>query len=401
MIYKQKKIKTLQNSINQKSKQQDSKDKLIQLPNNLDADFKNRILGNISHEVRTPVNGILGLLKILKHKDAAAENLKIYSEIEDLTNQLSSFINDVLDYTKLNSNVLQLDKINFNLFDELDEIIKIHKKHATGDDFVYECEHDLSNPVFVKGDSMRFKQIINNSIRDVINFADKGCIKLSTYISNNQDDTISFFLKITNSAIIPSKANYDYLKLLFDRGYINKGDNNCIGAGFPITKSLIELMDGEISFEKAEEGSSFFLKISFEKGTIPDGGVAPKRKILLVEDNLINQKVSSFSLKNLGYDVDIADNGEIAIQMFIENDYDLILMDVQMPVMDGITATKYIRSIEKRNNVKEPINIIAITANSLKEDREQCFAAGMNEYISKPFSLEKFPQILSQFEKKR
>jgi CheY-like chemotaxis protein len=157
-------------------------------------------------------------------------------------------------------------------------------------------------------------------------------------------------------------------------------------------------MEGEMGLESIEkQGSVFWFTLKLAKGTAPDlieGNTI--KHILLAEDNLINQKVSLQSLRGLGYNVDLAANGKIAVEKFLENDYDLILMDIQMPEMDGITATKEIREIEREQSVENPVLIIAITANSIKDDRQKCLEAGMNEYISKPFNLDKFPLIVTQ-----
>jgi CheY-like chemotaxis protein len=157
-------------------------------------------------------------------------------------------------------------------------------------------------------------------------------------------------------------------------------------------------MEGEIGLESVEkQGSVFWVTLKLAKGVVPDLMQENAVKhILLAEDNLINQKVSLQSLRAMGYSVDLAPNGKIAVEKFLENDYDLILMDIQMPEMDGITATKEIREIERAQNIENPVMIIAITANSIKDDRNKCLEAGMNEYISKPFNLDKFPLIVSQ-----
>ena len=159
-----------------------------------------------------------------------------------------------------------------------------------------------------------------------------------------------------------------------------------------------ELMNGTIGFESEQNRGACFwftvkLPLGNEPGLIEDGRI---KKILLVEDNLINQKVSLQSLRGMGFEVDLAVNGVEAIEKYKQQQYDLILMDIQMPVMDGITATKKIRQLEQDRKIEKPIQIIAITANSLKDDRQKCLEAGMNEYISKPFNLEKFPLIISQ-----
>jgi CheY-like chemotaxis protein len=155
-------------------------------------------------------------------------------------------------------------------------------------------------------------------------------------------------------------------------------------------------MNGSIGFESRQgQGSTFWFVIPLKQGVEPDLlNQQTIQRVLLAEDNLINQKVSMFALKNLGYEVEVAENGRIAVEKFKQNSYDLILMDIQMPEMDGIEATKIIRRIEQERGIEKPIKIIAITANAIKEDRERCKEAGINGYLSKPFNLDKFPLVM-------
>ncbi len=178
------------------------------------------------------------------------------------------------------------------------------------------------------------------------------------------------------------------------------------GLGLMISKKLTELMDGEIGVEsKLKKGSIFWIKVEFHKHREKEGNInntldnmntsTEKLKILVAEDNVINQKVAMINLRQLGHDVEIAVNGQMAFEMFKKGEYDIVLMDIQMPILDGLEATLAIRKYEEENNLKN-IRIVAITANAMKEDKDKCFEVGMDDYISKPFRSEDLLRILKK-----
>ncbi|MDR0969923.1 MAG: response regulator [Lentimicrobiaceae bacterium] len=370
----------------------------------LEIKLKDRFISTLGHEIRTPINGMLGLLSIIKQSDdySLEENQSIYLEIESLTRQLFSSISDLLDYIKLNNNVLFLEKINFNIYNELGEALRVIENDAENKKI--SIKHDYFDPnkqVYVIGDSARLKQIITNVIQNAYSFHKKDDVHIEYSLKEFDSNHFEFSLNLHYfGEKVKDIDELDCLSLgsnIIDHVYNSIG----LSIGLNISKRLIELMGGSLLIEKNKNGvTDIRFNVILEKGLEPDFNNKKQKLILLVEDNAINQKVSLFALNKLGYDVDIAPNGKIAIEMFQSKNYDLILMDIQMPVMDGITATRHIREIESRNNVTHPIGIIAITANTIKEDRERCFAVGMNEYVSKPFCLEKFPEILSKFERK-
>lgn len=361
--------------------------------------IKTQFLANISHEIRTPLNGIVGLLAMAKKINNAEELQLIHSDIGMLNAKLMAMTNDMLDYAKLEGNMLQLDQLNFHFHNELHEITAGYKVMSKEKKLAFGSHIDAEIPVYLKGDASRLKQIVNNLLSNALKFTDHGFVNLKAELIEELRDAVRIKITITDSGVGIKKEDQDKIWEIFQLGdgsYTRSQGGS--GLGLTVSRKLVELMEGEIGLESIEkQGSVFWVTLKLEKGVVPDLMQENLVKhILLAEDNLINQKVSLQSLRAMGYSVDLAANGKIAVEKFLENDYDLILMDIQMPEMDGITATKEIREIERAQNIENPVMIIAITANSIKDDRNKCLEAGMNEYISKPFNLDKFPLIVSQ-----
>jgi two-component system, sensor histidine kinase len=361
---------------------------------------KSMFLANMSHEIRTPLNGILGLLGFLRKRVQTDEQLELMQEIEGLTQNLMAIINDLLDYSKIESDMLYLDEINFNLVNELSEVLAIYRKSAKEKHIQLVSKLDDRIPVYVKGDPVRLKQIIGNILGNAIKFTDRGSVRVSADLVSDDGSSSTIKFRITDTGRGIDEIEQSRIWSVFhlgDESYTRQ--HGGAGLGLTISRKLVSLMNGTIGVSsRLGEGSSFWFTVSLKHGVEPNLlNIRNYKKILLVEDNLINQKVAGNSLKNLGFEVDLAENGQVAVEKFRKNTYDLILMDIQMPVMDGITAAKAIRKIEKEEMpLAKPIHIIAITANSMKDDRMKCLEAGMDDYLSKPFNLDKFPMIISQ-----
>lgn len=361
---------------------------------------KSMFLANMSHEIRTPLNGILGLLGLIRKRVQTDEQLELMQEIEGLTQNLMSIINDLLDYSKIESDMLYLDDVNFNLINEMSEVLAIYRRSAQEKHIQLVSKVDEKIPVYVKGDPVRLKQIIGNILGNAVKFTDRGSVRVSADLVSDDSEYATIKFRITDTGRGIDEIEQGRIWSVFhlgDESYTRQ--HGGAGLGLTISRKLVSLMKGTIGVNsRLGEGSSFWFTVSLKHGVEPNLlNIRNYKKILLVEDNLINQKVASNSLKNLGFEVDLAENGQVAVDKFRNNKYDLILMDIQMPVMDGITAAKTIRKIEKEEmQVAKPIHIIAITANSMKDDRMKCLEAGMDDYLSKPFNLDKFPMIISQ-----
>lgn len=361
--------------------------------------IKTRFLANISHEIRTPLNGIVGLLSLTRKFTVADDLRALHAEIGMLSQNLISMTNDMLDYAKLECNMLQLDQLNFHFHNEVQELLASFRKASSDKSLEFRSRIDENIPVYLIGDMARIRQIASNLLHNALKFTDQGSVDFHASLVQKDSTHAEIRMEVIDTGIGISEDLRDKIWDLFqlgDQSYTRK--HGGVGLGLTISRQLAELMNGSIGFESEQNrGARFWFTVKLplgnEPGLIEDGRI---KKILLVEDNLINQKVSLQSLRGMGFEVDLAVNGVEAIEKYKQQQYDLILMDIQMPVMDGITATKKIRQLEQDRKIEKPIQIIAITANSLKDDRQKCLEAGMNEYISKPFNLEKFPLIISQ-----
>ncbi len=360
---------------------------------------KSMFLANMSHEIRTPLNGLLGLLGLLRKSKLSDEQKELTREAERVTNSLMTTINDVLDYSKIESDMIYLDQLNFNLIHELSELLQTYKQIARDKQLQLVSKVEPEIPVYVKGDPVRLKQVLGNLLSNAVKFTEKGSIRLHVELVSQQEQEIELKFRITDTGKGIDEIEQSRIWSVFhlgDESYTRQ--HGGAGLGLTISRKLVSLMQGTMGVNsRPGEGSSFWFTTKLKPGVEPDlMNMRHYKKVLLAEDNLINQKVAAASLKSLGFDVDIAENGQVAVEKFKSNAYDLILMDIQMPVMDGITATKIIRQLEKEKNLSQTVHIIAITANSLKDDRMKCIEAGMNDYLSKPFNMDKFPLILSQ-----
>ncbi len=365
---------------------------------------KSLFLAKMSNEIRTPLSGIIGTTALLKETQLTAEQMDFLEIIDVSANNLLSIVKDILDISKIEAGKIQLEKKNFNLVDVLNDIERLlaHKSKDKNISFSVDLKSGL--PKYVKGDPLRLKQVLINLTHNAIKFTKQGSVKIrAENISSHHKVSKILFSVIDTGIGMPEKMSKSLFKMLSQNDVPIKFQG--IGLGLLISKKIIDLVDGDIGVESTEgKGSRFWFSIPFEKGESP--GIQPmevpgeekkngkkKFNILVAEDNTINQKVAMATVRQLGHDVEVAVNGKMALELFRNNEYDFILMDVQMPVMDGITATKKIRELEKEKKNKKKVIIVAVTANAMKEDREKCLTSGMDHYITKPFKTEDLLQV--------
>jgi signal transduction histidine kinase len=377
------------------------------------AEAKSIFLANMSHEIRTPMNGIIGMVDILKKTPLTPEQKEYVQIIESSGENLLTIINDILDYSKIEAGRIELEKIPINLREEINNVVKILQIQADRKNLSLIVEIDDDVPQFLIGDPVRLKQIIINLVNNAIKFTEKGNIRIVVEKQQINGTKAHLLFKVIDTGIGISEEGKKRLFKSFsqvDRSTTRKFGGT--GLGLAICKNLSEMMGGEIGVEsEVGVGSTFWFTVVLEisdKETYQKSNksekidnikekIKVKLNILLAEDNTINQKVALVNLNNLGHNTDVANNGKEAVEMFLKKNYDLIFMDIQMPEMDGIEATKKIREIEKKHNAIRKIPIIAMTANTMEGDKEKYLQAGMNDYVSKPFKQKELVAIFNKY----
>lgn len=363
---------------------------------------KSEFLANMSHEIRTPMNGIIGMAEILKQASLGEEEKENLEILISSTRSLLSLVNDILDISKIEAGKLELEIEDFEIRKVLKDVENILYIKAEEKILDYKTFINPNVPDFLRGDPSRLKQILLNLVNNAVKFTKKGFVHIFIDDLEEHADEVILMIKIVDSGIGISDDGKKNLFQLFSQVDTSTTKNyGGTGLGLSIAKRLVMMMQGEIGFEsKQDKGSTFWFTVKLEKCSqkivspesakkkpVPDKKAFKMLSILLAEDNEINQKIIQYSLTNAGYKVDIANNGQEAIDMYHAGNYDLVLMDVQMPILDGFEATAHIRNIESAIlNGTHRTPIVALTANAMKGDREKCLDAGMDEYLSKPFT---------------
>ena len=354
---------------------------------------KSEFLANMSHEIRTPMNGIIGLTHLLQRTHSDARSRDYLAKIGTSANQLLSIINDLLDLSKIEAGKFALEHADFEVRRVIDNVCDLVRERATSKGLALLTElQDV--PACVRGDSLRLGQILLNLVANAVKFTDAGRIVLRVRACAGDDTRTMLRFEVEDSGIGLSTEQCARLFQAFEQADPSTTRKyGGTGLGLAIARRLTELMAGRIGVVSAPgKGSTFWVEIPFDHGTCPApalrleaGDAATPRlagRVLLAEDNRINQEVARALLVRSGLQVDIVGNGSEAVERTRTQHYDLVLMDMQMPEMDGIDATRAIRQLPQGAEVP----VIAMTANAFASDREACLAAGMNAHIAKPVS---------------
>jgi signal transduction histidine kinase/ActR/RegA family two-component response regulator len=353
---------------------------------------KSEFLANMSHEIRTPMNGILGMTELAMQADSVAEQRECLSTIRSSGDALLSILNDLLDLSKIEAGKFEIQEAPFSLRELLSESGKVFAFRMREKGLRFEAAVDDVLPDLLVGDAWRLRQILLNLLGNAVKFTAEGSIVLSA-----RCEQTFLRLAVTDTGIgIPQEKQGQIFEAFRQADTHIARNYGGTGLGLSICLKLVSLMGGKIELtSEPGQGSTFSvvlpLKVAPEQGgrvaetDLASAASIPSLNILLAEDNLVNQKVAARLLEKQGHRVTVAGNGRVAVECFQKGPFDLVLMDVQMPEMDGLEATRAIRKIEATGEGRIPI--IAMTAQTMKGDRDNCFAAGMDGFVSKPIRL--------------
>ena len=379
---------------------------------------KGEFLARMSHEIRTPMNGVLGMIELLNNTPLADTQRRYAQTIHESADTLLDVINDVLDFSKIESGKLRLESICFDLNSFLSDLVAGLAGLAYGKGLAIELTLPDGPGLAVYGDPFRLRQVLTNLVGNAIKFTDEGTVSLCVTAVDIDTTHKEIHFAVVDTGIGISS---DKKKLIFESFAQEDGTTTRrfggTGLGLAISKQLVGMMDGEIRVEsEIGVGSSFSFRLCMEASnksdfsdsahTLQKGLFAAKIKpaeigllsgrVLLAEDNAVNQEVAVGMMAGMGVEVVVAKNGDEAINQFRSQKFDAVLMDCQMPGIDGFDATRAIRKFEAETG-QAPIRIIAVTAGAMGGDRQECISAGMTDYLSKPFTGEQLYKILKKF----
>jgi PAS domain S-box-containing protein len=359
---------------------------------------KSAFLANMSHEIRTPMNAIIGFTHLLKREPLTARQQGNLARIADASQHLLQVINDILDFSKIEARKIRLDEADFELQSSVDRVTGMLIDRARAKHVELNVHFAPGCPSVIRGDRLRLEQVLLNLVSNAVKFTLQGRVDIRVRPIAERDEGVTLRFEIQDTGIGLGEQQMAHLFEAFEQGDASTTRRfGGTGLGLAICKGLTVLMQGRIGADsRLDAGSTFWLELPFEHaqaapGAATTGPVRPpssqqadqrlrRARILLAEDNPINQEVAQDLLTTMGATVDLAGDGKQALYMASLHSYDLILMDVQMPVMDGLHATAAIRRLPDYANVP----IVAMTANAFDGDRAQCLAAGMNDYLAKP-----------------
>lgn len=370
---------------------------------------KSQFIANMSHEIRNPLNGILGMADLLSSEGMNDEQIECSDAIKSSGQYLLALLNDILDYSKIEAHQVLLEERHFKISQIIDDIESSMQLEAKRRELQFISQHDIESDSLLIGDSTRFKQVLHNLLGNAMKFTARGSVTFALKLQKKTPDLAHISVNVIDTGIGIKEDDQTHVFAHFSQvDETMSRTQSGTGLGLAISQEIVSLMGGQIHLKSTYgEGSTFGFDIELpiliidtatsEQLPAESSKELPcsKKSILVVEDNPINQKLMCKILKKYGYETESAINGQIAVDILSNKSFDLILMDIQMPEMDGYTAARIIRDPQS-SVLNHETPIIAVTAHAMKDDHDKCIEAGMDDYLSKPVDKAKLKMAIEQ-----